>query len=295
MKPKTFFILLLCFVSLTNTYSQNYDSLVVTTKLWSNVSGYYGADMNEHVRETRFFKFDVDPTINTLDEMQVLTSNDSLKTWTKVGNIKELEKKIYFRNLENEEGLIYDFGAKQEDTIRTVNTSVQYRDSITFKVVKIDTINYFGVDRKRFEVIDILSHMTDYWIEGIGSIESLLRPTFSAVGGFMKLLCVHENSNQIYQNPLRNTCYEHAEGTGIEEIGKSKFYLFPNPTLGKIFIEGINETQNLNMCVYNVLGTLIYRRNIMTKEIQLNLEKGVYILAFEGKNNFNYKQIITIN
>jgi hypothetical protein len=106
---------------------------------------------------------------------------------------------------------------------------------------------------------------------------------------------VHNNLIQIYQNPLRNTCYEYAEGTGIEKIGKSKFYVFPNPTSGKIFIEGLNETQNLNMCIYNVLGKLIYRQNIMTKEIQLHLEKGVYILAFEGKYNFNYKQIITIN
>lgn len=273
----------------------SYDSIVVESKIWSSVSGYYGADMNEHVLETTFIKFAVDPTINTIDEMQVLKSNDSLKTWTKIGNIKEIDKKIYFRNLENKLGLLYDFSLKQGDSIITVNTSVQYIDSIIFKVVKIDTINYFGVDRKRFEVIDILSHMTDYWIEGIGSIESLFRPTFSSVGGFMKLLCVHENSIQIYQNPMRNTCYEPAEGTGIEEISKSKFYVFPNPTFGKIFIEGLNETQNLNMCVYNILGTLIYRQNIMTKDIQLNLQKGIYILAFEGKGNFHYKQIITIN
>jgi hypothetical protein len=154
------------------------------------VNGYYGADMKEHIRETTFIKLEVDPTINTIDEKQVLISKDSLKTWTKVGNIKEVEKKIYFRNLENVEGLLYDFGVKQEDTIRTVNTSVQVRDTIIFKVVKVDTLNYLGVDRKRFEVIDILSHMTDYWIEGIGSLEGLFRPAFGLVGGFMKLLCV---------------------------------------------------------------------------------------------------------
>lgn len=295
MKTKTFLILFLCFVSLTNIYSQNYDSLVVSTKLWSNVSGYYGGDMKEHVRETTFIKFEVDPAINTFDEKQVLISNDSLKTWSKFGNIKEVEKKVYFRNLQNTQGLLYDFGLKQGDSIKTVNTSVQVRDTITFKVVKVDTINYLGVDRKRFEVIDILTHMTDYWIEGIGSLEGLFRPTFGMVGGFMKLLCVHENSNQIYQNPLRNTCFEYAEGTGIKKIAKSEFYVFPNPCFGKIFIEGLNETQNLNMCVYNTLGKLIYRQNVMTKEIQLNLQKGIYILAFESKDNFNYKQIITIN
>ena len=295
MKTRIKFYLLLCIVSLTNLHSQNYDSLVVTTKIWSNVNGYYGADMNEHVRNTTFIKFAFDPTINTSEEKQVLISNDSLKTWTKIGNIKEVEQEIYFRNLENKQGLLYDFSLKQGDSIQTVNTSVEYRESITFKVIRIDTVNCFGVNRKRFEMLGISFNCTDYWIEGIGSVNGLLRSIFYVTGGFSKLLCVHDNSNQIYQNPQRNTCYEQEEGTGIEETGKSKFYVYPNPTFGKIFIEGLTETQNLNMCVYNVLGTLIYRQNIMTKEIQLNLQKGIYIFAFEGKDNFHYKQIITIN
>lgn len=291
MKTKITFYLLLTIVGLTNLHSQNYDSMVVTTKIWSNVSGYYGADMNEHGRKTTFIKFAVDP--NNIEEKQVLVSNDSLKTWTKVGNIKEVEKKIYFRNLENKQGLLYDFSLKQGDSIRTVNTSIN-RDSITFKVVKVDTLNYFGIDRKRFEVIDILTRCTDYWIEGIGSLEGLFRPTFGAVGGFMKLLCVHENSIQIYQNPQRNTCYEFDNGTGIKEIRKAKIYVYPNPTLGKISFEGINEIQKTDLYVYNMLGTLIYKQRLKTKDIQLNLEKGIYILSLVSKDEIKLKQTITI-
>jgi hypothetical protein len=258
------------------------------------VSGYYGGDMNEHVRETIFIKFALDPTINTLEEKQVLVSNDSLKTWTKVGTIKEVEQKIYFRNLDNNQGLLYDFSLKQGDSIKSVNTSALFRDTITFRVVKIDTINYFGINRKQFEVVDVLSRMTDYWIEGIGSTEGLLRPTFGMTGGFMKLLCVHENSIQIYQNLDWNTCYESKEVAGIECINKLKVYAYPNPTSGKISLEGLNESQNINMSVYNILGTQIYKRNVTTKDIQLNLGKGIYILSFEEKDNFIYKQIITI-
>jgi len=291
MKTKITFYFLLSIVSLTNSHSQNYDSMVVMTKIWSNVSGYYGADMNEHGRKTAFIKFAVDP--NIIEEKQVLVSNDSLKTWTKVGNIKEVEKKIYFRNLENKQGLLYDFSMKQGDSIRTVNTSI-YKDSITFKVVKVDTLNYFGIDRKRFEVIDVLTHITDYWIEGIGSLEGLFRPTFGMVGGFMKLLCVHENSIQIYQNPQRNTCYEFDNGTGIKDISKTKIYVYPNPTLGKISFEGINEIQKADLYVYNMLGTLIYKQHLTTKDIQLNLEKGMYILSLVDKDDIKLKQTITI-
>lgn len=80
--------------------------------------------MKEHVLETTFIKFEVDTTINTIDEMQVLLSKDSLKTWTKAGNIKEMDKKIYFRNTGNKQGLLYDFNLKLGDSINTVNTSL---------------------------------------------------------------------------------------------------------------------------------------------------------------------------
>ena len=204
-----YLFLLFCFVSLANIYSQSYDSLVDTTKIWSNVTGSYGADMQEHMNRTTFIKFEVDTALNTIDEKQVLVSSDSLKTWTKVGNIKEVEQKIYFRNLKNEQGLLYDFSAKVGDSIKTVNKFLELRDSITFKVLKIDTVNYFGIDRKRLELNDILSGCTDYWIEGIGSESGLLRPALCVAGGFSKLLCVYQQLNQIYQNSQRNTCYEY--------------------------------------------------------------------------------------
>lgn len=295
MKTKIYFFLLLCFVSLTNLYSQSYDSLVVTTKIWSNVTGSYGADMKEHRNRTTFVKFAVDTAINTIEEKQVIVSNDSLKTWTKVGNIKEVEQKIYFRNLENEQGLLYDFSAKVGDTINTVNKFVEFRDSIAFKIINIDTVEYFGIDRKRLEVYDILYGCTDYWIEGIGSEYGLLRPIFCVTGGFSKLLCVYQQSTQIYQNPQRNTCYEFDSETGLKDVDKLNIQVYPNPTSGKIILEGTEGIQNLNMTVYNVVGTLISRQNIITNEVQLNLQKGIYILTLKVKDNFIHKQIITIN
>ncbi len=295
MKTKILFFLFLSIVSSTNLHSQSYDSMVVSTKIWSHVSGYYDPNSIEGGRKTTFIKFAVDPTITTIDEKQVLVSEDSLKTWTKVGNIKEVDKKVYFRNLENKQGLLYDFSLKKGDSINTVNTYLQFMDSITYKVINVDTVNYFGINRTRLEIRAVLYSCRDYWIEGIGSVSGLFRTIFCMPGGFSKLLCVHENSNQIYQNPQRNTCYELDNKTEIKEISKSEFHIFPNPTSGKIYLDGLSETPNLNMSVYSVLGTLIYRQNIMTKEIDLNLEKGIYILSFQGKDNFHYKQTITIH
>ncbi len=295
MKTKIYFFVLFCFISLTKLYSQNYDSLVVTNKVWSNVSGYYGADMNEHGRKTTFIKFAADTTINTIDEKQVLASSDSMRTWTKIGNIKETERKIYFRNLKNEQGLLYNFDVKVGDSIKTVNKFVEFRDSITFEIVNIDTVNYFGINRKRLEVYDKLYGCTDYWIEGIGSEGGLLRPVFCVCGGFSKLLCVYQKSNQIYQNPLRNTCYESDNETGLKEFNKSNIQIYPNPTSGKIIIKGTEEVQNLKINVYNILGSLVFSQNINSNETLLNLEKGIYILTLKNKDSFIFKQIITVN
>ena len=59
--------------------------------------------------------------------------------------------------------------------------------------------------------------------------------------------------------------------------------------------EGTERIKKLNMIIYNVVGTPIYRQNIITNEIQLNLQKGIYILILKEKENFRHKQIIMIN
>lgn len=200
--------IILGFISLLylSSYSQiDYDSIMVESKIWSNLSGGYDAEMIECCYQTSFVKFEIDPLINTIDEKQVMISTDSLKTWTKVGNIKESDKKIYFRDLENNQGLIYDFGAEEGSIIYLVNYYNYYKDTIQVRIDKIDTVNYLGKNRRCFEVI-YNSGRLDYWIEGIGSVKGILNPCLLD-GGFRELLCTYDNGVQIYQNTDRMNCY----------------------------------------------------------------------------------------
>lgn len=201
-----------------------YDSIMVESKTWSNLSGGYGVEMVECCYSTTFLKIETDPFINTIDEKQILASTDSLQSWSKIGNIKESGKKVYFRDLENNQGLLYDFGASVNEIVKVVNYAQDIElDTIVVRVEKIDTIEYLGIQRQRFEVKDTLSSQIDYWITGIGSIKGLLNPCLELCGGFRELLCVHDDGSQIYQNPNRLTCY--INDTCTKPIANFDYYI----------------------------------------------------------------------
>jgi hypothetical protein len=209
---------------LTSFGQITYDSIVTESKIWSNLSGGYGVEMIECCYSTTFLKIETDPLINTIDEKQILASVDSLQSWSKIGNIKESGNKIYFRDLDNNQGLLYDFGASVNDIVKVVNYSQGIDlDTIVVQVEKIDTIEYFGLQRQRFEVKDTLSGQNDYWITGIGSIKGLLNPCLELCGGFRELLCVHVDGSQIYQNPNRLTCY--INDTCTKPIANFDYYI----------------------------------------------------------------------
>jgi hypothetical protein len=215
----------LLFTMYLTSFSQiTYDSIVTESKTWSNLSGGYGVEMVECCYSTTYLKIEIDPLINTIDEKQILASTDSLQNWVKIGNIKETDRKIYFRDLHNNQGLLYDFGASIGDTVKVVNYAQEIDpDTIIVYIEKIETIEYLGVQRQRFKVKNSLSGQYDYWITGIGSVKGLLNPCFDIPGGFRELLCVHNEGIQVYQNPNRLTCY--INDTCTKPIADFNYYI----------------------------------------------------------------------
>lgn len=61
----------------------DYDSIIIESKIWSNLSGGYGVEMAEYCYSTTFLKIETDTLINTIDEKQILASTDSLKNLDK--------------------------------------------------------------------------------------------------------------------------------------------------------------------------------------------------------------------
>jgi len=295
MNYRFYYFLLLFLNLIINGYNQGYDSIMVESKLWSILSGGYVVEMEECCYQTTFIKFAVDTQINTIDEKQVLISTDSLKTWTKIGSIKESEQKIYFRDLENNQGLLYDFGIEVGEIVKIVNYSINLdNDTIVVKVKNIDTLNYSGIDRKRIEVIDTLEGQTDLWIEGIGSEKGLLNPCFLIPGGFRELLCVYNNSNQIYQNSKRMTCYLEDITIGIQEVRLKGINFLLNQTNGIITIEGINQLRGLELKIFNSIGQQIHNEKMNNNILQLDLNRGIYVLSITDNGTPIYVQKLVI-
>ena len=295
MNHRFYYFLLLFLNLIRNGYNQGYDSIMVESKLWSVLSGGYVVEMEECCYQTTFIKFTVDTQINTIDEKQVLISTDSLKTWTKIGSIKESEQKIYFRDLENNQGLLYDFGIEVGEIVKIVNYSINLNnDTIVVKVKDIDTLNYLGIDRKRIEVIDTLEGQTDIWIEGIGSEKGLLNPCLLISGGFRELLCVYNNSNQIYQNLKRMTCYLEDIPIGIQEVELKGINFLLNQINGIITIEGINQVRGLELKIFNSLGQQIHNEKINNNILQLDLNRGIYVLSITDNGTPIYVQKLII-
>lgn len=183
------------------------DAIVSINKRWNILSGGYGSEMVECCLSTYFLKIVDDPTLSNLSEKTLMASYDSLATWEKAGYVSENNGKVYFRKY-NQQGLIYDFGAAEGDTIEINYYSLEGYDNIKNVIVKdIDTIEYLGVDRRGFTIEDLYGNQLDYWIEGIGSTQGLLNSCIELTGGFRELLCAYDSDTKIYQNEERGFCF----------------------------------------------------------------------------------------
>jgi hypothetical protein len=274
----------------------SYDSIVVESKIWSNLSGGYGVEMVVCCYSTTFLKIETDPLINTPDEKQLLASTDSLKTWEKIAYIKESDKKIYFRDLDNHQGLLYDFEASIGDTINIVNYSQNFDpDTIVVQVKDIDSVNYLGVQRQRFEIQDIHGNHKDYWITGIGSMNGLLNPCIEITGGFRELLCVHNHEMLIYMNSERMTCYMDDDNlTAADDYDIEEIEVFPNPSSGLIHIDYNGEKNDLTYSIISPAGQLIFYGKLNDRTINVNLETGFYILRINDKDKLIFEEKLLI-
>lgn len=205
MKQTLLVLTFLIFV--INGYSQKYHPIVNETNNWSVVSGGIGAILKVCCVETNHYKFEGDTTIQTTDYIKILSSTDSInQTWETIGFIREdtIQKKVWIRDLENQEGLVYDFDLSLEEEITLYNPF--FWDTITYKVSEIDSILIQTEFRKTF----ILNNGSweEKWIEGIGSEFGIVSSNiFGLAGGFRELLCFSDN-NILYVNPKFETCHK---------------------------------------------------------------------------------------
>jgi hypothetical protein len=68
--------------------------------------------------------------------------------------------------------------------------------------------------------------------------------------------------------------------TGLSKNSKNQIAIYPNPSSGKITIEGNN---NDNVIINDALGKVIWK-GIVEESTEINFSKGFYILNTNGKS-----------
>ncbi len=205
MKPTLLILTFLIF--LINGNSQEYHPIVNETNNWSVVSGGIGAILKVCCVETNHYRFVGDTTIQTTDYKKILSSTDSInQTWETIGFIREdtIQKKVWIRDLENKEGLVYDFDLLLGEEITLYNPF--FWDTLTYNVSEIDSILIQTEYRKIFTLKN--EGWAEKWIEGIGSEFGIVNCNiYGLAGGFRELLCFSDNNIQ-YMNPKFETCHK---------------------------------------------------------------------------------------
>lgn len=133
--------------------------------------------------------------------------------------IREDNSRVYASN-GTDENILYDFNAEVNDVIQINETlpagSSQTPGSCTFKVVTVDSIDLLnGERRKQLTLIraDDFSSTNPiygfkYWIEGMGSMRSLLNVTAACYTDNPYLtLCAYSDGQEIYNDASYNTCF----------------------------------------------------------------------------------------
>jgi hypothetical protein len=304
MKKLIFFIINV-FISLC-IYSQDYERLVDTNKVWSsffhdfsfrecgnNNSGYQRCDSYYH-EETMLR----DTMIEDQRFMGVYINN------LFYGTIREdtIERKVFMKYCEQEDRLLYDFSLMIGQEINSPDCA----NGCTFIVDSIDNININNKLRKRIMLDGPIGY--EIWIEGIGSLNGLTNSLSMLVDGGYNLLCMKLNDTIEYVDPEYNTCYYDTmicgeciyENSIAENYSNNSYVIYPNPVIINsninIDIEGLfGEIE-----IFDLVGELIVRKEIKNNSI-INLSNskfkaGLYVIKLKiNENIYKEKLIIVAN
>ena len=182
------------------------------------------------------------------------------------------------------EYLIYDFKLEVGDTM-IVGYFNHDATPTEFRVDAIDTMSYFGINRKRMVMAFDLcggalsegGNTTMNWIEGIGSEMHPFYPTYclcDACESWAYLSCYDSSGVQLYGNPYIGACDIIID---VPNISGSTPKIFPNPVSELLFFEPENSAEYF----YNIRtitnNTVLKNRNSGLLELNVEeLSPGIY-------------------
>jgi Secretion system C-terminal sorting domain len=289
MKKRIGLYFLLVF-SMNNLYSQGYQRLVETGNKWNyiiEIPTLLRASSDNNLTNSYFLTNDtiIDNTKYVKLMCSVIEYNKTETSYAGALREDTIKQRVYFLNRANKEILAYSFNDAVGDTIRV--DSLPYNDGyVVTRVRSVDTVDFGGILRKRVEVYDVeyrnnLNPMppfelfSDYWYEGIGSLNLLIDPDSHEHD---RLLCFWHNDKQVYDNPEYDSCV-YANYNPSDDINRINTHegiiLYPNPASGLLRVscnEPITKIELLDMD-----GSVL--RTTSTNELDASmLPDGIYFI-----------------
>jgi len=159
-----------------------------------------------------------------------------------------INRKIYeYSSYYNRDFLLYDFSLSLGDKLSTDSLCV---------LSKIDTVEFAGVKRKRYEFSKALKPLI-VWIEGIGNIANPFVPGYYA-NEAQKLICVKKDQEVIYDAGSFYDISCSSYVNSLPEVKRHDMLVYPNPSKGIFRIK--NEDPNepiLSVTIVNGKGQVI--------------------------------------
>ncbi len=191
------FTLMVCLLVGQFAFAQDFIS---ENKLW------HVKDYSWDWISTEIFKIQGDTVINSLAYKNLWVTTDSaMNDFWLTGFLREESGVVYYlRRFYNEEGVLYDFNLEEGDTATIYS---EFCDEMQIVIEETDTVEYFGVPRKRWKLD---GWNDDYWIEGIGSNYGLVyTKLYDCAADIMKeLTCFHENDTLFYIKEGEVECFQ---------------------------------------------------------------------------------------
>jgi len=245
--------------------------------------------------KTRLIRIGEEALIDEVAYHKVYSSSDTLESsWTFNERYirQDSSNKVYYKQNNNDEFILYDFGLAVNDTFTYSSLKTGDDYVCQFFVSDIDTVLLAtGELRKRLKLDNVNPDMvvTQYWVEGIGTnfgMDSHYGLCFTDYSA--ELLCFYSEGELIYpESPA--FCFL----TNVEELNSSKgIEVYPNPTFDMITI--LDMDSNLNSYyIFDLFGRQVATNQIQERRTLVELRDlscGYFTLLLKDKNGNHFSQ-----